>query len=118
MASPLLTRLLVATVVLAPAASTAQVLKGPPADPGLRFSTPAPPGVATPPSLDTRLGTLRFDGGVPDAASTNKLLDNLDFQRAVQAYLLALPPGNQLANRTVPIWEQLVDSRTVELTAK
>ncbi|HCB50258.1 MAG TPA: hypothetical protein DEP47_12240, partial [Chloroflexi bacterium] len=54
--------------------------------------------------------------------------DNLDFQRAVQAYLLGIPPVNQLSNRsailsmgpankTVPIWEQLVDSRTVELTA-
>jgi hypothetical protein len=53
---------------------------------------------------------------------------DLDFQRAVQAYLLALPAVNQAANRagtlvmglantTVLIWEQLVDSRTVELTA-
>ncbi len=81
-----------------------------------------------PPALETRLGTLRFEGGVPDAASADRLLDNLDVQRAVQAYLLALPPVNQLANRrailtlgpanrTVPIWDQLVDSRTVELTA-
>src|SRR5208283_551503 len=60
--------------------------------------------------------------------STEKIYDNLDYQRAVQAYLLALPVVNQAANRagilamgpantTVPIWEQLVDSRTVELTA-
>ena len=126
--SRLLPRALAAALVLAAPASLAQVLQGPPADPRFRFSTPTPPGVAVPPTLDTRLGTLRFDGGLPDAASTNKLLDNLDFQRAVQAYLLALPPVNQLANRsailslgpanrTVPIWEQLVDSRTVELTA-
>jgi hypothetical protein len=124
----LLSRLLASALVLTPAASLAQKLQGPPADPNLRYSTPTPPGVAVPPSLDTRLGTLRFEGGVPDAASTDRLLDNLDFQRAVQAYLLALPPVNQLANRsailslgpanrTVPIWEQLVDSRTVELTA-
>src|SRR5208283_5034108 len=56
------------------------------------------------------------------------IYDNLDYQRAVQAYLLALPVVNQAANRagtlaigpvntTVPIWEQMVDSRTVELTA-
>ncbi|CAK6690341.1 hypothetical protein BBFGKLBO_00799 [Synechococcus sp. CBW1107] len=113
---------------LVPAASLAQVLKGPPADPGFRYSTPIPPGVAIPDTLETRLGTLRFQGGVPDASTTDRLLDNLDFQRAVQAYLLGLPPVNQLANRsailtlgpanrTVPIWEQLVDSRTVELTA-
>ncbi len=32
-------------------------------------------------------------------ATTEKLYDNLDFQRAVQACLLALPPVNQLASR-------------------
>ena len=46
----------------------------------------------------------------------------------MQAYLLGLPVVNQIANRdnilkmgpanlTVPIWDNLVDSRTVELTA-
>jgi hypothetical protein len=51
-----------------------------------------------------------------------------DFQRAVQAYLLALPAVNQAGNcaailrmgptnLTVPIWELLMDSRTIELTA-
>lgn len=106
----------------------AQELRGPPADPSQKFSTPMPPGVAAPATLETRFGKLRFEGGVPDAASTDKLLENLIFQRAVQAYLLGLPPVNQLANRqailsmgpanlTVPIWEQMVDSRTIELTA-
>lgn len=108
--------------------ASAQPLSGAPADPQLKFSTPMPPDVAVPAALETRLGPLRFEGGVPDLASADKLLDNLDFQHAVQAYLLGLPPVNQLANRqamlsvgpanlTVPIWEQLVDSRTVELTA-
>jgi hypothetical protein len=94
----------------------------------LKFSTSMPPGVASPNTVETRFGTLRFSDGVPDQASTEKIYDNLDFQRAVQAYLLALPAVNQAANRagtlvmgpantTVLIWEQLVDSRTVELTA-
>ncbi len=119
---------LTTTIALTSAKSNAQPLSGAPVDPQLKFSTPMPSDVAVPATLDTRLGTLRFDSGVPDAASTDKLLDNLDFQRAVQAYLLGLPPVNQLANRqamlsvgpanlTVPIWEQLVDSRTIELTA-
>ncbi len=106
----------------------AQSLTGPPADPQLKFSTPMPPGVAAPDKIETRFGTLSFSDGVPDEASTKKIYDNLDFQRAVQAYLLALPVVNQAANRngilamgpantTVPIWENLVDSRTVELTA-
>ena len=106
----------------------AQILSGPPAHPQYKYSTPMPPGVAAPEKVETRLGTLQFDSGIPDRATTDKLYDNLDFQHAVQAYLLGLPPVNQLANRTailtigpanmtVPIWEQLVDSRTVELTA-
>ena len=110
------------------AGAGAQELRGPPAVPSLAFSTPMPPGVAVPAAVETRLGTLRFDGGAPDSATAGKLLDNLDFQHAVQAYLLGLPPVNQLANRramlsvgaanrTVPIWEEKVDSRTIELTA-
>ncbi len=112
----------------APFSSRAQFLEGAPAAPNLKYSTPTPPGLAIPDKVETRFGTLKFSGGFPDAASTEKLYDNLDFQRAVQAYLLALPVVSQAANRdatlavgpantTVPIWEQLVDARTVELTA-
>ena len=125
-----LTVLLAATVflIVGSTAAMAQMLSGPPANPQYKYSTPMPPGVAMPDKLDTRIGTLTFSDGVPDKASTEKIYDNLDFQRAVQAYLLGLPPVNQLANRrailqmgpantTVPIWETMVDSRTVELTA-
>ena len=115
-------------LVMSSTAAMTQMLPGPPANPQYKHSTPMPPGVAMPDKLDTRIGTLTFSDGVPDKASTEKIYDNLDFQRAVQAYLLGLPPVNQLANRcailqmgpantTVPIWETMVDSRTVELTA-
>lgn len=108
--------------------SGAQELKGPPANPDFKYSTELPAGISAPDEINSRLGTLRLTDGVPDPATTAKLYDNLDFQRAVQAYLLGLAPVNQMANRsgiltmgaanvTVPIWEQLVDSRTVELTA-
>lgn len=102
----------------------------PPAAPAptYKMTTPMPPGVAAPASIETRLGTLRFDSGFPNEATAAKLYDNLDFQRAVQAYLLGLPAVNQAANRnairtlgpknaTVPIFEQLVDSRSIFLTA-
>ncbi len=93
-----------------------------------KFSTPIPPGIAIPDTLETRFGALNFFGGFPDKESVDKLYDNLDFQRAVQAYLLALPVVSQAQNRdatlsigpanlTVPIWETMVDSRTTELTA-
>ncbi|MEJ2475644.1 MAG: DUF1254 domain-containing protein, partial [Desulfobacterales bacterium] len=115
-------------ILITSCAGIGQQLTGDEANPHYKYSTPMPPGVAIPDKVETRLGTLRFDGGVPDQATTDRLYDNLDFQRAVQAYLLGLPPVNQLsnksailsmgpANKTVPIWEQLVDSRTVELTA-
>lgn len=92
------------------------------------FTTVMPPGVLAPDTIETRLGPLSMFGGFPDPASVEKLYNNLDFQRAVQAYLLALPVVNQVgnrngiltlgpANRTVPIWETMVDSRTIELTA-
>jgi len=93
-----------------------------------KMTTPVPPEIAIPDKVNTGLGTLTFSDGVPDEATTRKLYDNLDKQRAVQAYLLGLPPANQAANRnnilrmgpankTVPIWEALVDSTTIELTA-
>lgn len=93
-----------------------------------KMTSEIPPGVASPDKVETRLGTLNFFDGFPDKASVEKLYDNLDFQRAVQAYLLALPAVNQVANRnpvrelgpvnaTVPIFEQLTDSRSVFLTA-
>jgi hypothetical protein len=74
------------------------------------------------------LGTLRFTDGYPDDATAQKLYDNLDFQRAVQANLLAIPVVSHAANRgailklgpanyTVPIFETLMDSRSTFLTA-
>jgi len=119
---------LATAIVVSTFTGYAQELTGPPADPQFKFSTPMPPGVASPDKVETRFGTLSFFDGFPDKASADKLYDNLYFQRAVQAYLLALPAVNQAGNRnailsmgpantTVPIWEQLVDARTVELTA-
>jgi hypothetical protein len=93
-----------------------------------RYSTPMAPGVAAPDTVETRFGTLAFFDGFPDKTTVEKLYDNLDFQRAVQAYLLAIPAVSQAenrneilklgpANRTVPIFEELMDSRSTFLTA-
>ncbi len=92
------------------------------------MQTPIAPGVATPDRLKTSIGTLKLDDGVPSEATTAKLWDNLDRSRALQAYLLAIPIVNQAgmrqsllkfgpANSTDVIWQDLVDPRTVELTA-
>lgn len=116
------------SIVAAGKASHAQPLAGAAAAPELKYSTPLPPGVASPAKVETRLGRLNFFDGFPDRATAQKLFDNLDFQRAVQAYLLAIPAVSQAANRNamralgpantvVPIFAQLMDSRSIFLTA-
>ena len=123
----LLCVVLAAAVAVGAFTGYAQELTGPPANPKVKYSTPPASGVNSPDKVETRLGTLKFFDGFPEKATAEKLLDNLDFQRAVQAYLLAIPAVSQVAdrnacrtlgpaNRTIPIWEQLVDSRTIGLT--
>jgi len=115
-----------AALILLSISANAQPLSGPNADPQLKYSTPMPPGVASPNKVDSRLGTLNFFDGFPDKATAGKLFDNLDFQRAVQAYLLAIPAVSQVANRNairtlgpvntvVPVFH--MDSRSIFLTA-
>ena len=93
-----------------------------------KMTTPTAPGVAVPDKIDTSIGTLKLSDGYPDADTIKKIYDNLDRSRALQAYLLALPIVNQVGmrdsmrkfgpdNQTDVIWERLVDSKTVELTA-
>jgi len=95
--------------------------------PKMKMSTKVPPGIEMPDKVETRLGTLKFFDGFPDDATVDKLYDNLDFQRAVQAYLLGLAPVNQVANRkgilevgpantTVPIFETMMNARSIFLT--
>lgn len=85
-----------------------------------------PPGVAAPDRIESRLGTLELFDGFPSARTAETLFDNLDFQRAVQAYLLAIPAVSQVTSRNailtlgpvntvVPFFN--MDARTVELTA-
>ena len=42
-------------------------------------------------TVETRVGMLAFESGYPTDETVQKLYDELDFQRAVQAYLWALP---------------------------
>jgi hypothetical protein len=92
------------------------------------MTTPIAQGVAVPDKVETSIGPLNLNYGYPDEATTRKVYDNLDASRALQAYLLAIPIVNQASmratlkefgpiNQTDVIWEDLVDSKTVELTA-
>jgi hypothetical protein len=113
--------------IMVPGLSAGQPLTGAPAAPEYKYSTPVPPGVVASSTIETRLGTLHFFDGFPDKDSAEKLFDSLDFQRAVQAYLFAIPAVSQVANRNafrtfgppntvVPIFEELLDSRGIVLT--
>ena len=119
---------LILSVAICSALLTFVAVQAAPKIGGYKMTTPIPPGVAMPDKLDTRFGALNFFDGFPDKPSTEKIYDNLDFQRAVQAYLLGLPAVSQWANRkgilqfgpansTVPIFETMMNAKTLELTA-
>ncbi len=93
----------------------------------MKMTTPIPPGIVTPDTLHTRVGTLNLDDGVPDEESTRLLYDNLDFQRAVQAYLSSIQIASMYAmregilafgpaNTTIVAFETMMDSRALFLT--
>ena len=42
-------------------------------------------------TLDTRIGELSFESGSPTPQTVQKLYDEMDFQRASQAYLWGIP---------------------------
>ena len=95
--------------------------------PKMKMTTEIPPGIATPDKLETRLGTLTSFDGVPDAATAQKVYDNLDFQRATQAYLNSIQIASMNgmregilkwgpANYTALLFEELMDSKTLFLT--
>jgi hypothetical protein len=118
---------LMLVLVTVPALAQQKTPEAPAPPKTYKMTTAIPPGIACPDKVETRFGTLNFFDGFPDKASVEKLYDNLDFQRAVQAYLLGLPVVSQWANRkgmlqwgpansTVPIFETLMTPRSLFLT--
>ena len=71
---------------LVPTATQAQTVS-----PKMKMTTDIPAGITTPDSVQTRLGTLKFFDGFPDDVTVEKVYDNLDFERGVQAFLTAMP---------------------------
>jgi len=115
-------------VMSAAVSATAQTKVDARAAPHMKMTTDIPPSITAPDKVQTRIGTLKFFDGFPDKATVDKVYDNLDFQRGVQAYLTALPAVSiggarggvtefGPANQTVLISEQLLDSRSLFLTA-
>jgi hypothetical protein len=64
-----------------------------------KYKTDIPPEITVPDSIETRIGTLKFTDGFPDDATVQKVYDNLDFQRGVQAFLNTMPAASLSAMR-------------------
>ena len=60
----------------------------------LQTSADVPENVAVPKLMETRIGLLEFKDGAPSDATVKKVYDNLDFVRALDAYM----NGYQLAS--------------------
>ena len=95
--------------------------------PKMKMTTPIPEGIATPDKLETSIGTLTSFDGVPDVEMTKKVYDNLDLQRATQAFLSTIQVSSLAAmekgyrsfgppNTTVLLFEDLMDSKALWLT--
>ncbi len=93
-----------------------------------KMATETPAGIVAPAEVKTRLGTLRTKDGFPDQATIDKVYDNLDFQRGVQAVLTTSQAASTYAmreglrglgpdNQTVAMFPTLMDSKTLFLTA-
>jgi hypothetical protein len=91
--------------------------------------TDMPRLVTTPDAVETRIGTLKFERGFPTEETKRKVFDEIDYQRAVQAYLWAYPAvsfqsimmeakrafGNDLND--LGIADNFVDPKSLWLTA-
>ena len=95
--------------------------------PTMKMTTPIPPEITTPATVETRMGTLKFFDGIPDKETVEKVYDNLDLLRGVEVFLQAMPGASLVAMRkgyrqigaaegNVAIFETLMDSKSLWLT--
>jgi hypothetical protein len=96
--------------------------------PKMKMTTDIPVSITTPDKVETRIGTLKFEGGYPDAATVEKVYDNLDFQRGIETYLNTMQGASLVALRrgfrevgavdgTIGMFNTLMDSKSLFLTA-
>lgn len=117
-------RFIILVTLLAAAMPAETVAQDPPK---MKMTTEVPPGISTPDVLETGLGTLTSFDGVPDAKTTQLVYDNLDLQRATQAFLSSIQIASMYAmehglrkfgppNTTALLFEDLMDSKALWLT--
>ncbi|MFZ1866253.1 MAG: DUF1254 domain-containing protein [Polyangiales bacterium] len=93
-----------------------------------KMRTDIPASLSTPDHVDTRIGTLDLVDGVPTAQTIDRLYDNLDFIRGVDAFLHTISGASLVAmrrglrgigvdrNGVVAIFDRLMDSHSLFLT--
>ena len=111
------------TSILLPGVNTAGLAQNTPG-----YNNKIPEVIMTPDTVETRIGTMSFFDGMPDAATVQKAYDNLDFMRGVEVFLNFIPAtsiegirlgmaevGASKSNQCV-IFDKLMDSNPLFLT--
>lgn len=93
-----------------------------------KYAAKVPPSIITPDTVETRIGTLKFRDGVPDAATSQKVYDQLDFSRGVETFMAGIPATSVYAlcngfkeagfpaNGAIGVTEDLANARALFLT--
>ena len=58
------------------------------------YNNKIPDTILTPDTVETRIGTLKFFDGQPDADTVQMVYDNLDFMRGVETFLNGMPASS------------------------
>jgi hypothetical protein len=94
------------------------------------YSAKVPSYITTPDTVETRIGTLKSFDGLPDPETVQKVYDNLDFGRGVEAFLSGIPAASVYAaceglsqagvkrNEGIGVFQDLMDARSLFLTAQ
>jgi len=93
-----------------------------------KYSADVPSKITTPDAVETRIGTLKFNNGVPDQKTIQLVYDQIDFVRGIEAFLAGMPATSVYAlcegfdqagfkrNQGIGITEDLMDARSLFLT--
>ena len=90
--------------------------------------TAIPPSITTPDKVETRLGTLDFNDGMPSSATLAKVYDNLDAAHAFNTFVNTMQGVNMGAihkamlaagvkDNEIGVFSELMDAKSLFLTA-
>jgi Protein of unknown function (DUF1254) len=92
------------------------------------YAAKTPSSIITPDTIQTRIGTLKSFDGLPDPETVQKVYDNLDLARGVEAFLSGIPAASVYAaceglnevgvkrSEGIGVFQDLMDARSLFLT--